>query len=46
MTQGVHGKHINLYTGMGIGRNCYIYDDSVPGNAISVNGRHQDLSWE
>lgn len=43
INQGIHGKHIKLYTGAGIGRNCYIYDDSVPGDAISVNGRHQAI---
>jgi hypothetical protein len=44
INQGIHGKHIKLYTGAGIGRNSYIYDDSVPGDAISINGRHQAIA--
>ena len=42
--QGIHGKRIKLYTGYGRGRNSGIYDDSVPGEAISVNGRHEGIA--
>lgn len=27
-----------------MGRDSYIYDDSVPGDAISMNGRHEGIS--
>ena len=27
-----------------MGRNSYIYDDSVPGDAISTNGRHEAIA--
>lgn len=27
-----------------MGRNSYIYDDSVPGDAISINGRHEGIA--
>nr|WP_275265892.1 papain fold toxin domain-containing protein [Gloeothece citriformis] len=27
MWQGIRGKRIKLYTGFGIGRNSYIYDE-------------------
>jgi Papain fold toxin 2 len=41
IAHGIHGRRIELYTGTGIGRNSYIYDDSiVGGDAISLNGRH------
>lgn len=44
IAEGINGKHIKLYTGSATGRNGYIYDDSVTGDAISVNGRHQGIS--
>ncbi|MDF5727141.1 MAG: papain fold toxin domain-containing protein [Rhizonema sp. PD38] len=44
VSQGINGKQIKLYTGSGIGRDSYIYDDNVPGDAISINGRHQAIS--
>lgn len=44
ISQGIHGKRIKLYTGYGRGRNSGIYDDSVPGNAISENGRHEGIA--
>jgi hypothetical protein len=43
-SQGIPGKRIKLYTGYGRGRNSGIYDDSVPGEAISVNGRHEGIA--
>lgn len=34
-----------LYTGSGVDRNSYIYDDSVPGGEpISTNGRHEEIA--
>ncbi|OUL26905.1 hypothetical protein BV372_26130 [Nostoc sp. T09] len=42
--QGIPGKRIKLYTGSAIGRNSYIYDESVSGDAISLNGRHQGIA--
>ncbi|MBD2770596.1 hypothetical protein ICL16_00260 [Iningainema sp. BLCCT55] len=44
ISQKLNGKQIKLYTGSGIGRDSYIYDDSVPSDAISINGRHQAIS--
>jgi hypothetical protein len=44
ISQGVRGKRIKLYTGEAIGWNSNIYDDSVPGEAISVNGRHEAIA--
>ncbi len=44
ISQGIHGKRIKLYTGYGRGRNSGIYDDSVPGEAISENGRHEGIA--
>ncbi|MEG3894753.1 MULTISPECIES: papain fold toxin domain-containing protein [unclassified Microcoleus] len=44
ISQGIPGKRIKLYTGYGRGRNSGIYDDSVPGNAISENGRHEGIA--
>ncbi|MCL1462873.1 papain fold toxin domain-containing protein [Argonema galeatum] len=43
LSQGIHGKHIKLYTGTAIGRSSYIYDDSIPGEPISLNGCHQGI---
>jgi hypothetical protein len=43
MLQGIRGKRIKLYTGFSIGRNSYIYDESVPGDAISLNGYHEAI---
>lgn len=40
MNQGIQGKRIQLYTGDSSGRDSYIYDDSVGGDAISTNGYH------
>lgn len=39
MAEGIHGKRIKLYTGSAVKPNNYIYDDSVPKEAISENGR-------
>jgi hypothetical protein len=44
ISQGIHGKRIKLYNGYGRGRNSGIYDDSVPGDAISENGRHEGIA--
>lgn len=44
ISQGIHGKRIKLYTGFGRGRNSGIYDDSVPRDAISENGRHEGIA--
>ncbi|MBD2202390.1 hypothetical protein H6G33_36160 [Calothrix sp. FACHB-1219] len=44
ISQGIAGKRIKLYTGSAIGRNSYIYDDSLSGDAISLNGRHQGVA--
>lgn len=44
ISQGIQGKRIKLYTGEAIGWNSNIYDDSVPGEAISVNGRHEAIA--
>lgn len=44
ISQGISGKRIKLYTGSAIGRNSYIYDESVSGDAISFNGRHQAIA--
>ncbi len=33
--------HKTVHRGYGRGPNSGIYDDSVPGEAISVNGRHE-----
>jgi Papain fold toxin 2 len=43
-SQGIPGKRIKLYTGEAIGWNGNIYDDSVPGEAISVNGCHEGIA--
>ncbi len=44
ISQGIQGKRIKLYTGAATGANCYIYDDSIPGEAVSVNGRHEGIA--
>lgn len=45
VSQGISGKRIKLYTGTTLGRDSYIYDDSVSsGEAISVNGRHEAIA--
>lgn len=44
LSQGIHGKHIKLYTGSATNRNRFIYDDSVPTEAISENGRHEGIA--
>jgi hypothetical protein len=28
-----------------VGRNSYIYDESVPGDAISINGHHEGITF-
>ncbi|MFM5898221.1 MAG: papain fold toxin domain-containing protein, partial [Dolichospermum sp.] len=43
ISQKIPGKRIKLYTGSAIGRNSYIYDETVSKNAISLNGRHQGI---
>jgi hypothetical protein len=40
------GKQIQLYTGDSVGRDSYIYDDSVGGEAISANGYHVGIAIE
>ena len=44
MAEGIHGKRIKLYTGSTVRPNNYIYDDTVPGEAISENGRHEGIA--
>ncbi|MFB2894123.1 papain fold toxin domain-containing protein [Aerosakkonemataceae cyanobacterium BLCC-F50] len=44
ISQGIHGKRIKLYTGDGASWDSRIYDDSIPGDAISVNGRHEGIA--
>lgn len=44
MSQGIRGKHVKLYTGSSIGLDSFIYDDSVPGDAISENGHHEGIA--
>ncbi|MBW4695129.1 MAG: hypothetical protein KME27_25545 [Lyngbya sp. HA4199-MV5] len=44
ITQTISGQHIKLYTGASTGLDSYIYDDSVPGSAISENGRHEGIA--
>lgn len=44
LSQGIHGKRIKLYTGEATGPNCFIFDDSIPTEAISVNGRHEGIA--
>ncbi|MBE9096011.1 papain fold toxin domain-containing protein [Tychonema sp. LEGE 07203] len=43
-SQGIHRKRIKLYTGEAIGWNGNIYDRSLPGEAISVNGCHEGIA--
>ena len=43
VSQRISGKRLKLYTGSAIGRDSYIYDESVSGDAISINGRHQGI---
>jgi hypothetical protein len=42
-SEGIPGKRIKLYTGSLKKPNNFIYDDSVPGEAISYNGRHEGI---
>ncbi|MGA9382478.1 MAG: papain fold toxin domain-containing protein [Phormidium sp.] len=42
-SQRIHGKRIKLYTGDGASWDSRIYDDSISGDAISVNGRHEAM---
>ncbi|MGG6287461.1 papain fold toxin domain-containing protein [Leptolyngbya sp. AN03gr2] len=44
ITQGIGGQRIELYTGDSIGRDSYIYDDSIGGDAISTNGYHAGIA--
>ena len=44
IARSIRGKHIKLYTGSVSAPNNYIYDDSVPGDAISENGRHEGIA--
>lgn len=44
ISQGIRGKRIKLYTGDSTRWDSRIYDDIVPGEAISVNGRHQGIA--
>ena len=44
VSQGIPGKRIKLYTGDAIEWDSVIYDDSVPGEAISLNGRHEGIA--
>jgi hypothetical protein len=44
MAQGIFGKKIQLYTGDSTGRDSYIYDDSIRGDAISTNGYHVGIA--
>jgi hypothetical protein len=46
ISQGIRGKRIQLYTGDSVGRDSYIYDDSVGGEAISANGYHVGIAVE
>lgn len=43
-SQKINGKRIKLYTGSMRKPNNYIYDDSIGGDAISENGRHQGIA--
>lgn len=43
ISQKIPGKRIKIYTGSAMGRNSYIYDETVSQDAISVNGRHQGI---
>ena len=43
VSQRISGKRLKLYTGSGIGRDSYIYDESVSRDAISIKGRHQGI---
>jgi hypothetical protein len=43
ISQSIHGKRIKLYTGDGASWDSRIYDDSISGDAISVNGRHEGI---
>jgi len=45
ISYSIRGKHVKLYTATGQDdRNNYIYDDSVPVEAISENGRHEAIT--
>lgn len=44
VSQGIPGKRIKLYTGDAIEWDSLIYDDSVPGEAISLNGPHEGIA--
>jgi len=43
ISQGIHGKLIELCTGASTGPNSFIYDETFPEEAISNNGRHQGI---
>jgi len=44
LSQDIRGKRIKLYTSSGTNRNRFIYDDSVPREAISENGRYEGIA--
>lgn len=44
LSQGIPAKRIKLYTGDAIEWDSRIYDDSVPGDAISLNGRQEGIA--
>ncbi|NJK51664.1 MAG: hypothetical protein HC936_00830 [Leptolyngbyaceae cyanobacterium SU_3_3] len=44
MAYGIPGKKNQLYTGDSVGRDSYIYDDSIGGDAISTNGYHAGIA--
>jgi len=44
ITQGIKGKVIKINTGAELDfRNSFLYDDSVPGDAISETGYHEGV---
>jgi hypothetical protein len=45
INQKIPGKRIKLYTGAGEDdRNNFIYDDNIPVEVISENGRHEGIT--
>ncbi|MCL1464586.1 hypothetical protein LAY41_09105 [Argonema galeatum A003/A1] len=44
LSQDIRGKRVKLYTGDAASWDSRIYDDSIPGDAISVNGRHEGIA--
>lgn len=42
--QGIKGKLIKINTGAELDpRNCFLYDESIPGDAISETGYHEGI---